>query len=167
MTMAEGVKINYICACKKTPEPGTYEHQKLIDVPPYVNLYMNSPDAEPRKKLSIDPCLEKELFELWGIGVITTGHCCGHNREGAHIAVAPPSRWIMLAMEYEPINNRDDLFLPRSQYCPYCDDMVAPSNLHEWMAGVTDGPIWVHPGDAEHPDRDLGIFKSEGKWRRG
>lgn len=83
------------------------DHMKLTD------------EQRARPEICIDRCLEKEIIELWALGISTTGNCCGHNKLDGYIGVIDSDIPRMKAIGYEvaPNPNRpsdEDSFYPKS-----------------------------------------------------
>lgn len=53
-----------------------------LKVPADLDIRLNAPGAERREWVSVDPCLSDEIKELWRLGIVTTGCCCGHGLGG-------------------------------------------------------------------------------------
>lgn len=105
-----------MCDCVNV-EPQTYANQVLVDPPASI--------SEPRVKqglspqLSVDKCLVGELKELWDMGIVTTGCCCGHNNYNPYIGVLPENIPQMKKLGYEvqfnPMRPHDeDQFWPKT-----------------------------------------------------
>ena len=65
---------------------------------------------------------------------------------------------------FENDPDRRDTFIPKTIYCPYCDDNIPPSNLLDLKTGTHNKNLYIHKKEVHHPDRDLGIFKSDSKF---
>lgn len=71
------------------------------------------------KFICFDKCLVDELFELWHIGIVTTGCCCGHREQKPYIGVIKEDIWIMKELGYKvaynPMRPKDeDSFIPKT-----------------------------------------------------
>ncbi len=157
-----------MCKCKDV-DFGSYENQQALSAPDSVVLRMNTPEREVRSEVCVDSCLVDEVKELWRLGIATTGCCCGHNKGDGYIGVEYRFIPDMIKMGYVPITfendpDRIDTFIPKTIYCPYCDECIAPNNMLDQLIGWHDKNLFVHPKEVHHPNKDLGIFKGEGKF---
>ncbi len=158
-----------MCKCKNV-KMGDHHNEIVLYVPYSVVLRTNNPEREIRSSVSIDSCLKDEIENLWELGIATTGCCCGHNIAKPYIGVEYRFIPQMVHMGYEKHifekdTDRRDTFNPKTIFCPYCDENISPSNLLELLIGEHDGNLYIHPVEVDHPDRDLGIFSSDGKFR--
>ncbi|MBO9671956.1 MAG: hypothetical protein J7577_00815 [Sphingobacteriaceae bacterium] len=69
--------------------------------------------------ICVDACLSEEIRMLWGLGISTTGCCCGHNYLPPFIGVIDEDIPTMKALGYEVQPNETDLtredgFKPKS-----------------------------------------------------
>jgi hypothetical protein len=99
------------CTCKNI-EVGSYCNQVEL-VPP--SWWLSS-----HKTICVDRCLELEVKFLWGLGIRTTGCCCGHNGNGIpYIGVEDEDIATMKELGYERRHNPcrpndNDSFIPRT-----------------------------------------------------
>jgi len=109
--------------CQCDPDKVEYqEYQRTITVviPESVEIRRNAPDRELRENVCIDVCLVSEIFELWRLGIATTGCCCGHNKGGiAYIGVEeefiPKMKELGYKVHINPNDTtREDSFYPKS-----------------------------------------------------
>lgn len=110
--------------CNCDPEKvniGEWERTVCVLIPSFIELRYNNPDHKIRKTVGIDICLLDEIWELWRLGIVTTGNCCGHNKKGApaYIGVVDEDikRMKILGYEVQPNPNdlkREDSFIPKS-----------------------------------------------------
>lgn len=90
---------------------GSYGNQVTVWNPNYTN--------KEREFVGVDKCIAKELMKLWGLGIITTGSCCGHNMTVGYIGVTEEYKNIMRVMGYKNRFNEsrpddDCSFIPKS-----------------------------------------------------
>lgn len=75
-----------------------------------------------KEQVTVDSCLKEEILDLWNIGIITTGCCCGHGGIG-FIQVIDDCIDKMKNLEYEQYiyddmfggKERRDAFIPKSK----------------------------------------------------
>lgn len=69
------------CECKDVipQSQECYDRMTVLTVPDGLEIVRNAPGAEPKVVVPVDPCLADEVRELWEMGIVTTGCCCGHN----------------------------------------------------------------------------------------
>lgn len=67
-----------------------------------------------RDTICIDACLEKEIMDLWMLGIFTTGCCCGHNKRHGYIGVVLDHVPHMIQLGYEKIEGCTTEFLPQT-----------------------------------------------------
>lgn len=112
-----------MCNCTFWNGHGTKEHYKnnqvLLEAPKNIELRSNTPEAELKTCVSIDRCLVDEVKILWGLGIITTGCCCGHNQQNGYIGVEEGFITHMKKLGYETAFNPcrpedEDEFYPKS-----------------------------------------------------
>ena len=99
-----------MCDCVDI-EMGSYDNQVTVWNPHY--------KTKEREFIGVDKCIAKELMKLWGLGIVTTGSCCGHNITVGYIGVAEEYKHIMRAMGYKNRFNEtrpddDCSFIPKS-----------------------------------------------------
>ena len=75
-----------MCRCKNV-QLGTYKNIVDLKVPDSIKLFRNNNKRERIKSVSVDKCLAEEIKYLWGLGIGTTGCCCGHNLVVPYIGV--------------------------------------------------------------------------------
>ena len=97
-----------MCGCKDI-EIGSYDNQVVL----------KSPKWSSHKTICVDRCIEREIKHLWGVGIITTGCCCGHNKEIGFIGVDFDFIDRMKSMGYTVVHNScrpndEDSFKPKS-----------------------------------------------------
>ena len=109
------------CTCKNiTPQSKeAFKQQIVIKVPDYLDIKMNAPGVEKKEYVAIDPCIAAEIIELWRMGIVTTGCCCGHNMMEPYIGVREDFISKMKRLEYEIQFNSsrpgdEDNFKPKS-----------------------------------------------------
>lgn len=77
-----------------------------------VAVSLHPPEAlgYTRIPISVDMCIAEEVRGLWARGIVTTGSCCGHNRQPGFISVLPEHADMMLSLGYEryPHPNPED-----------------------------------------------------------
>lgn len=99
------------CNCKDiTPQSKEcYEQMITIEIPDHMSTYRNNRvEAGFSSKVSIDPCIFVEIWQLWQKGIITYGCCCGHNgKNPSFVNVDESNIQQMLDMGYLP--NHQDL----------------------------------------------------------
>ena len=78
-----------MCNCKNI-EIGSYGN--VVSLPP--------PTWSTKSSIDVDRCLAKEVRELWEMGIVTTGCCCGHNKRQGFISVMPEYESQMLDLGY-------------------------------------------------------------------
>jgi len=107
-----------MCKCKTE-----LDRQIVVQVPYFIKLRYNTPEQELRTNVALDICLVEEIFELWKKGIVTTGHCCGHNSKTrpAYIGVEDEFIPIMKELGYKVQPNkmykdREDGFIPMIVY---------------------------------------------------
>ncbi|GEM_PF-3972161 len=84
-----------------------YAQQITVDIPPHMHQYRDSRLKQGlSSKVSIDPCIYDEICQLWDMGIITYGSCCGHNLEQSFVNVSPDHIDQMLTMGY--VHNHPD-----------------------------------------------------------
>ncbi len=104
-----------MCSCISI-EIGSYLNQIKVPLP----WWMCSRDgALLTEFVGIDRCLYDEILSLWEMGITTTGHCCGHNKQEGYIGVAWHDICKMKDMGYETAYNivrpnDEDSFIPKS-----------------------------------------------------
>jgi hypothetical protein len=93
-----------------------------IKVPKTLDTRMNAPGAERKEYVSVDPCLAAEIIELWRLGIVTTGCCCGHNLGGRYLPFIgvredfiPKMKELGYEVQYNDCRpNDEDSFVPKS-----------------------------------------------------
>lgn len=109
------------CVIDKVP----YGSEQLIQesviakIPDSVEIRTNCPERKLKKEITIDPCLFLEIKHLWSLGIVTTGHCCGHNIGFAYIGVEekfiPKMKELGYETQFNPMRPLDeDSFKPKS-----------------------------------------------------
>lgn len=98
-------------------ETGTYDHMIEVSLPSHMKDYKAKVGGHP-STICIDPCLMHELEFLWGLGITTTGCCCGHNRSEGYIGVIDSDIPVMKKYGYQVATNpnrpeAEDSFIPR------------------------------------------------------
>lgn len=89
-----------MCNCKNT-EIGSYDNQVELEVPKDIMLRYNNPENNIRNTVCIDKCLVDEIKKLWSEGIITTGCCCGHNKQKGYIGVKEEYISKMVSLGYK------------------------------------------------------------------
>lgn len=93
---------------------------KNIDIGSYnAQISFKAPNWSSKDVINIDLCLKDEILNLWKHGIVTSGCCCGHNKNLGYIGVYPESVNKMLELGYIiQTNNNDvnrvDSFYPKS-----------------------------------------------------
>lgn len=98
------------CRCIDV-EVGSYGNQIELPAPHHIIEWASKASFSlggERKTICIDKCLAKEVKALWGMGIITTGCCCGHNKVAAYIGVIDIHINKMKALGYNVVNNLHD-----------------------------------------------------------
>lgn len=113
-----------MCDCVNI-KMGSYDNQVMVWYPHYTN--------KEREFIEVDKCIAKELMKLWGLGIVTTGSCCGHNITGGYIGVTEEYKNIMRVMGYKNRFNEsrpddDCSFIPKS-IPDYLEAPIDPTNL--------------------------------------
>lgn len=105
-----------MCNCKniKPQTEECYKQMITIEIPPHMNDYKIARERDGLSNLvSIDPCIYNEILELWSLGIITYGSCCGHNKFESFVNVADKDINKMIELGYiqnHPDKNRKDTF---------------------------------------------------------
>lgn len=104
-----------MCRCKNI-EVGSYENQITLPRPPHMNGHKEGSENE---NLCLDACIAAEVRGLWRKGIITTGCCCGHNKQPPYIGVIESQIPEMKALGYQVQPNhldltREDGFKPKT-----------------------------------------------------
>lgn len=98
---------NRKCKCINV-EVGSYSNQVELPAPGHLIEWADKVGFSlggDKHTVCIDKCLEDEIKMLWNNGIITTGCCCGHNKNPPYIGVDPSSVKLMKAMGYKEISN--------------------------------------------------------------
>jgi hypothetical protein len=74
-----------MCSCVGV-EFGSYDNQVELMPPPHMLLYKRTQGGADT--ICVDACIAEEIISLWGVGITTTGCCCGHNKAEGFIGVA-------------------------------------------------------------------------------
>ena len=92
-----------MCNCKNI-EPQSqecYTQMITVEIPPHMESYKLAREKEGLSNLvSIDPCIYTEICELWGLGIVTYGSCCGHNKFESFVNVVEKDIEKMLELGY-------------------------------------------------------------------
>ena len=97
------------CNCENiTPQSKEcYSQMITVEIPEHMKEYRNNRvKAGLSSKISIDPCIYDEICELWKLGIITYGSCCGHNKQESFVNVDESNISKMLEMNY--VQNHHD-----------------------------------------------------------
>lgn len=78
-----------MCNCINI-EIGTYANQTAL----------KAPEWSTKGVIGIDNCILDEVKKVWSLGIVTNGHCCGHNKENPYIGVSDKSIEQMKQMGY-------------------------------------------------------------------
>ena len=94
-----------MCGCVNV-EMGSYDNQVTVIFP------------WSKELMGIDRCIVDEVFDLWCLGIKTTGCCCGHNKVEAHIGVTDEFIDKMKELGYKVQHNPsrpndEDSFVPK------------------------------------------------------
>ena len=111
------------CNCNHIPQSQEcYNQMTVLKIPENITILRNAPDQEKLKYISVDQCLAGEIKNLWSMGIITTGCCCGHNRGeyDPFIGVKDEFIPIMKELGYKVAYNNcrpndEDSFIPKSK----------------------------------------------------
>lgn len=106
-----------MCNCKNIL-PQSYDNQVELPRP----LHMaERVEGSASDTICIDRCLSEEIKQLWSLGIITTGCCCGHNNENVfpYIGVIDECIEVMKELGYAVQTNplypeREDSFIPKT-----------------------------------------------------
>jgi hypothetical protein len=107
-----------MCKCENI-EIGTYGNQVILTpLPPHMKEYKAKAGGYP-DSICVDTCLAEEVKELWGLGITTTGCCCGHNKLAGFIGVIDSDIPKMKEMGYKVGFNQcrpddEDSFIPKT-----------------------------------------------------
>lgn len=74
-----------------------FDQQTILDLPDHIINNLENPEV---KTVCIDPCIVDEIKELWELGIITYGCCCGHNYLNPFVNVDKRNIRQMLDMGY-------------------------------------------------------------------
>lgn len=94
---------------------------KNVEIGSYSNVVNLVPFWKSKHKfICVDKCLATEIKELWKLGIITTGCCCGHNKEKGFIGVEWGAIPRMKKLGYEVAYNSsrpndEDSFIPKTK----------------------------------------------------
>lgn len=104
------------CTCKSV-RVGSYDNQVTVNAPKNIELRRNTPERELRKSVSLDACIAEEVMDLWALGIITTGCCCGHGYKQSYIGVSFGHIFKMKELGYKVALNScrpddEDSFIP-------------------------------------------------------
>lgn len=111
------------CTCKNIipQSKECYEQQIVVKVPDYLDIRMNAPGRERKEYVALDPCITAEVIQLWILGIVTTGACCGHNLPDGFPFIGVKDEFIpkMKELGYEVAHNKcrpndEDSFVPKS-----------------------------------------------------
>ena len=78
-------------------------------------IVTDTDDVYKNDGISVDDCLADEIEGLWGVGVRTTGCCCGHGKTSGSIGVEKVDIPTMIKLGYKPLNGKVDMFSPKSK----------------------------------------------------
>ena len=78
-------------------------------------IVTDTDDVYKNDGISVDECLADEIEGLWGVGVRTTGCCCGHGETSGSIGVEKVDIPTMIKLGYKPLNGKVDMFFPKSK----------------------------------------------------
>lgn len=103
-----------MCECNKI-EFGDCSNMITIETPTHVKVWYiernikltNIPDYP--NTIQIDPCILSEIKELWNLGIVTTGCCCGHNKQEGFVGVRDEDIEKMIELGYKIKLNENDL----------------------------------------------------------
>lgn len=77
---------------------GSYDNQGIYLRPDFMKINKTN-------DICLDKCIAKEIKFLWILGIFTTGCCCGHNKQQAHISVIDEDIFKMKILGYEKHHN--------------------------------------------------------------
>lgn len=83
------------CDCHNV-ELGSYDNQVVLKAPVWSS----------HETICVDTCVSKEICQLWEMGIITYGCCCGHNVTESMVNVDDKDIDKMLSMGY--VQNHSD-----------------------------------------------------------
>ena len=84
-----------------------YDQMITVGIPPHMETYRkNRINSGLGGMVSIDPCIYKEILELWSKGIVTYGSCCGHNIMESMVNVDESNIEQMIEMGY--VQNHTD-----------------------------------------------------------
>ena len=72
-------------------------------------------DVYKNEGIDVDECIAEEIEALWGVGVRTTGCCCGHGKTTGSIGVEKVDIPTMIKLGYKNLHGRDRVFIPKSK----------------------------------------------------
>lgn len=109
-----------MCNCKDI-DFGSVENfaqQVEVSIPDHMNDYKEARLQNGQSPtICIDPCIIDEVKELWDLGIITFGSCCGHNKAESFVNVHDKDIDRMLELGYvqnHPDKSRKDTFKLKS-----------------------------------------------------
>ena len=111
------------CTCKDIipQSKECYAQQIVVKIPEYLDIRMNAPGRERKEFVALDPCITSEVIQLWRLGIVTTGSCCGHNLPDGFPFIGVEDEYIpkMKELGYEVAHNKcrpndEDSFVPKS-----------------------------------------------------
>lgn len=103
------------CNCEPNvwfDEAERFSRMLLIDLPENKERQRRIKDGLS-PKVCIDPCIVDEIKQLWSLGIVTLGCCCGHNKIQSIVNVADENIQQMLDSGYvqnHPDPTRKDTF---------------------------------------------------------
>jgi len=104
-----------MCNCSNV-DIGSYKNQLRLKLPNHMIVNKTNINS---LYIGVDACLIDEIKYLWGLGIRTTGCCCGHNKVEGFIGVFFDDIMKMKELGYrvkfnECRSNDEDSFIPKS-----------------------------------------------------
>lgn len=106
-----------MCNCKDV-EIGSYKNQVVLNRPDHMK---GREEGSCSNQICVDACIEDEIQLLWALGIITTGCCCGHNKQTGYIGVTseciPKMKELGYMVYFNPTRpNDEDSFHIRTSF---------------------------------------------------
>lgn len=99
-----------MCECKVIAIGSEECNFKQIElsIPDHMSIYRYKTILDGRKPtICLDPCIANEIKQLWSLGIITYGCCCGHNILPSFVNVDDKDIFTMIELGY--VQNHTDL----------------------------------------------------------
>ena len=161
------------CTCKDIipQSKECYAQQIVVKVPEYLDIRMNAPGRERKEYVALDPCITAEVIQLWRLGIVTTGACCGHNLPDGFQFIGVEDEFIpkMKELGYEVAHNKcrpddEDSFVPKSVGGKTATKELAAlpifdvSKSFAWGSKELIGDVQEHYKNLEHKGWDWRSF---------